>query len=50
MGSVRIAAVQALAAGWLEDRDTLTLLHQTATSDDDESVRSEAVWALRRLG
>ncbi len=43
---VRQAAVQALAAGWRDDPDTLPVLRERATTDPDGDVRQAAVQAL----
>ena len=38
--------MQAIAAGWAEDPDTLPLLRDRATTDTDEAVRQAAVQAI----
>ena len=45
---VRSAAVQELARGWKQDKDTLPWLKDRAAHDDDEDVRSAAVQELAR--
>jgi hypothetical protein len=45
---VRRAAVQELAKGWKDHPDTLPLLKQCATSDDNSSVRRAAVQELAK--
>jgi len=41
--TMRRAAVEAIAAGWADDRDTLPLLRERATTDPDGAVRQAAV-------
>jgi hypothetical protein len=43
---VRRAAVQELAQGWKDDPDTLPILKQWATSDDNWALRRAAVREL----
>ncbi len=45
---MRQAAVQELANGWKDDPDTLPILKQWATSDDNWAVRREAVQGLAK--
>jgi hypothetical protein len=47
---VRLAAGQAIAAGWPNDPDTLPLLRDRATTDSDGDVRRAAVQAIGRMG
>jgi len=43
---VRLAVVQALAAGWHDDPDTLPLLKDRAVNDENDEVRRAAVEAI----
>lgn len=45
---VRITAVQEIARGWHEDPDTIKIIKQRATNDEDNYVRSTAVQELAR--
>ena len=46
--AIRMRAVQELARGWKEDPDTLPMLKQHASSDEDPAVRQAAVQELAR--